>query len=116
MDAAPARATPLDLLPGRGEIRASRCGVVGIVSPWNYPVQLALAPVVGALAAGNRVLVKPSEITPATSALLAEPRRGGFPEDEFAVVQGDADAWPHASRGCPGTTCSSPARRGRAAA
>ena len=83
--------TPLELLPGHGEIRRQPCGVIGIVSPWNYPVQLALAPAIGALAAGNRVLVKPSEITPATSALLAELIAAAFREDEFAVVQGDAD-------------------------
>ena len=83
--------TPLELLPGRGEIRRQPCGVIGIVSPWNYPVQLALAPAIGALAAGNRVLVKPSEITPATSALLAQLIAARFREDEFAVVQGDAD-------------------------
>jgi coniferyl-aldehyde dehydrogenase len=83
--------TPLELLPGHGEIRRQPCGVIGIVSPWNYPVQLALAPAIGALAAGNRVLVKPSEITPATSALLAELIAARFREDEFAVVQGDAD-------------------------
>ena len=87
--------TPLELLPGHGEIRRQPCGVIGILSPWNYPVQLALAPAIGALAAGNRVLVKPSEITPATSALLAELVAARFREDEFAVIQGDADTGRH---------------------
>jgi coniferyl-aldehyde dehydrogenase len=83
--------TPLHLLPGRARIERQPLGVVGIISPWNYPVQLALAPVVGALAAGNRVLLKPSELTPATSALLHELVAAHFNEDEFAVVPGDAD-------------------------
>ncbi len=47
-------------------------GVVGIISPWNYPLQLALAPLIGALAAGNRAMLKPSELTPAFSQALAE--------------------------------------------
>src|SRR5574337_1338178 len=66
-------------------------GVAGIVSPWNYPVQLALAPAAAALAAGNRVLLKPSELTPATSELLHELVAGAFAEDEFAVIPGDAE-------------------------
>jgi coniferyl-aldehyde dehydrogenase len=83
--------TPLALLPGRGEIRPQPLGVVGIISPWNYPYQLAIVPATGALAAGNRVLLKPSELTPRTSALLAELVGRHFAEDEFAVVLGDAD-------------------------
>lgn len=83
--------TPLHLMPGRARIERQPKGVAGIVSPWNYPVQLALAPMVGALAAGNRVMLKPSELTPATSALLGELIAAAFAEDEVAVVQGDAD-------------------------
>jgi coniferyl-aldehyde dehydrogenase len=83
--------TPLHLLPARARIERQPVGVVGVISPWNYPVQLALAPVVGALAAGNRVLLKPSELTPATSALLQELVARSFAEDEFAVVLGDAE-------------------------
>ena len=64
--------------PGASRILRQPRGVVGVISPWNYPVQLALAPVVGALAAGNRVLLKPSELTPATSALLARAGRALF--------------------------------------
>ncbi len=84
-------ATPLHLQPGRARIERQPVGVAGIISPWNYPVQLALAPAIGALAAGNRVLLKPSEVTPATSALLRELVAASFMEDEFAVVLGDAD-------------------------
>jgi coniferyl-aldehyde dehydrogenase len=82
--------TPLHLQPGRARIERQPIGVAGIISPWNYPVQLALAPALGALAAGNRVLLKPSELTPATSALLQELVAASFGEDEFAVVLGDA--------------------------
>ena len=85
-------ATPLHLLPGRARIERQPVGVVGIISPWNYPVQLALAPALGALAAGNRVLLKPSELTPATSALLQSLVAAQFAQDEFAVVLGDAEA------------------------
>ena len=82
--------TPLHLLPASSHIRRQPLGVIGIISPWNYPVQLALAPAIGALAAGNRVLLKPSELTPATSALLENLISRLFAEDEFAVVLGDA--------------------------
>jgi len=83
--------TPLHLLPGRAYIERQPLGVAGIISPWNYPVQLAFAPALGALAAGNRVLLKPSELTPATSALMHELVAARFAEDEFAVILGDAD-------------------------
>jgi coniferyl-aldehyde dehydrogenase len=49
-------------LPARAEVVMQPLGVVGVVSPWNYPVQLSLSPLVNALAAGNRVMIKPSEI------------------------------------------------------
>ncbi len=82
--------TPLRLWPGYARIVPQPRGVAGIISPWNYPVQLALAPVAAALAAGNRVLLKPSELTPATSALLAARIAAHFAPDEVAVVEGDA--------------------------
>ena len=84
-------ATPWHLLPASARIMHQPVGVVGIISPWNYPVQLALAPAVAAIAAGNRVMLKPSELTPATSSLLAELVSASFREDEFSVVEGDAD-------------------------
>jgi len=83
-------ATPIHLKPARARIERQPVGVVGVVSPWNYPVQLALTPVAGALAAGNRVLLKPSEVTSATSELLRELVAASFAEDEFSVVLGDA--------------------------
>ncbi len=97
-------------MPGRALIERQPLGVAGIISPWNYPVQLALAPAIGALAAGNRVMLKPSEVTPATSELLRELVAEHFAEDEFAVVLGDAEVGRAASRSCRSTTCSSPAR------
>ena len=83
--------TPLELKPGRAFVVPQPLGVAGIVSPWNYPVQLALAPAVAALAAGNRVMLKPSEVTPATSSLLAEAIAARFASDEFTVVTGGAE-------------------------
>ena len=64
--------TPLYLKPGYSRLIPQPLGVVGIVSPWNYPFQLAICPLAAALAAGNRVMIKPSEMTPRTSALMAE--------------------------------------------
>jgi coniferyl-aldehyde dehydrogenase len=84
-------ATPWHLLPAKARIVRQPLGVAGVISPWNYPVQLALAPVIAALAAGNRVMLKPSELTPATSALLAELVEARFRDEELAVVPGDAD-------------------------
>lgn len=66
-------------------------GVVGIVSPWNFPINLALSPLVSVLAAGNRALIKPSEFTPASSALLAELVAKYFEKTEVAVVCGEAE-------------------------
>jgi len=65
-------------------------GVVGIVAPWNYPVALALMPLATAIAAGNRAMLKPSEFTPQTSSLLDRMLGDIFPEEQVAVVTGDA--------------------------
>ena len=80
--------TPLYLQPSHAFLQRQPLGVVGVVSPWNYPVQLALGPVITALAAGNRVMLKPSELTPQTSALLADLIGKAFAPDELCVVQG----------------------------
>jgi coniferyl-aldehyde dehydrogenase len=82
--------TPLYLQPAHAYLQRQPLGVVGVVSPWNYPVQLSLGPVITALAAGNRVMLKPSELTPLTSALLCELIGKAFAPDELCVVQGDA--------------------------
>ncbi|MFD1984219.1 coniferyl aldehyde dehydrogenase [Mesorhizobium newzealandense] len=84
-------ATTMPFLPGRNRLVAQPLGVVGIVSPWNYPFQLAVAPVTAALAAGNRVLVKPSELTPTFSALLARLAGEHFAADELSVITGNAE-------------------------
>ncbi|MDW5442992.1 coniferyl aldehyde dehydrogenase [Polaromonas sp. SM01] len=81
--------TPLYLQPSHAYLQRQPLGVVGVVSPWNYPVQLSLGPVITALAAGNRVMLKPSELTPKTSALLAELIGKAFAADELCVVLGD---------------------------
>src|SRR4051794_34419040 len=83
--------TALHFRPGRNRLLRQPLGVVGVVAPWNYPVYLALVPALSALAAGNRVLIKPSELTPATSALLAQAVSADFAPDEMQVVVGDAD-------------------------
>jgi len=77
----------------RGEawVEYQPLGVVGIVSPWNFPLNLAFSGLAGALAAGNRVMLKPSEYTPRTSALLARMIASVFAPDEVAVVTGDAE-------------------------
>jgi acyl-CoA reductase-like NAD-dependent aldehyde dehydrogenase len=78
-------------LPARNELRPQPLGVVGIIVPWNYPILLAVAPLVGALAAGNRALIKMSEFTPATGKLFAELVETYFTRDEIVVVNGEAD-------------------------
>ena len=78
-------------LPARTELMPQPAGVVGIIVPWNYPLFLAAGPLVDALAAGNRVLVKMSEYTPAFSALFAELIEKYFPDGEVRVVNGDAE-------------------------
>ena len=83
--------TAMPFRPARNRLLPQPLGVVGIVSPWNYPFQLAVAPATAALAAGNRVLVKPSELTPRFSALLAELADRHFPAGQLRVVTGDAE-------------------------
>jgi coniferyl-aldehyde dehydrogenase len=82
---------PFQFRPGRAQVIYQPLGVVGVISPWNYPVSLALGPVAAALAAGNRVMLKPSEYTPATSALLARLLGEIFPAEQVAVVNGAAE-------------------------
>ncbi len=84
------RGVNLVFLPARAEMRPMPLGVIGIVAPWNYPIQLALIPLADAIAAGNHALIKPSEHTPRTSELLARIVSEVFPPERVAVVQGDA--------------------------
>ena len=76
--------------PGRARVVYQPLGVVGVIGPWNYPIQLNLLPLLGALAAGNRVMLKPSEYTPKTSALLEDLIGKYFNPQEVTVVNGDA--------------------------
>ncbi|VBC49104.1 coniferyl aldehyde dehydrogenase [Burkholderia pseudomallei] len=78
------------LRPARAKVMPQPLGVVGIVVPWNYPVLLAAGPLICALAAGNRAIVKMSELTPRTSQLFEELISKTFARDHVAVVNGDA--------------------------
>ena len=68
--------TALQFMPAKNRLMPQPVGVVGIIAPWNYPLQLTLAPAVAALAAGNRVMIKPSELVPRFSAAAARADRG----------------------------------------
>jgi coniferyl-aldehyde dehydrogenase len=87
------RRRPVDLTfqPASAWIRYEPLGVVGIISPWNYPLLLALSPLVDALSAGNRVMLKPSDLTPAFSALLRDLIAQRFDVTEVSVVVGDIE-------------------------
>lgn len=84
------RTTSLWFLPGSSQIIYQPLGVVGIIVPWNYPVYLGAGPLVAALAAGNRVMLKLSEFTPRTAALFDDLVQKYFDSDEVVVVTGDA--------------------------
>ncbi|MDO9707588.1 aldehyde dehydrogenase family protein [Paracraurococcus lichenis] len=87
--ARPRRAgVPFPFRPARAAVEPVPKGVVGIMAPWNYPLQLALLPAVDAVAAGNRVALKPAEATPRTAALLAEITAEAWGPDIARVVQG----------------------------
>lgn len=77
--------------PARAEIRSEPVGVVGVIAPWNYPVNLALIPLATAIAAGNHVYLKPSEHTPKTAAFLRSLLAEVFPPDRVAVAYGGAE-------------------------
>ena len=81
----------LSLLGAKAEIRYQPKGVVGAISPWNFPLNLALAPLGGILSAGNRVMLKPSELTPASSDLTKSMIEEFFDESEIAVFTGDPE-------------------------
>ncbi|HTK96637.1 MAG TPA: coniferyl aldehyde dehydrogenase [Pseudomonadales bacterium] len=79
---------PMNLLGARARIEYQPLGVVGVISPWNFPVNLTFTPLAGILAAGNRCMIKPSEFTPATSQAMAELIAAAFDELEISVVVG----------------------------
>lgn len=86
------RGTELLFASNRAWVMPQPKGVVGVIAPWNFPVYLSVGPLIAALAAGNRVMIKMSELVPHTSAVLAELLAECFSEDEVAVFGGDVDA------------------------
>ena len=82
---------PLGLMGAKAEVRYEPKGVIGIMSPWNFPVNLSFGPLMQVLAAGNRAMIKPSEFTPATSDRMRELVADVFNEDEVTVVTGGPD-------------------------
>ena len=87
------RHVALHMQLGKARIEYQPLGVVGIISPWNYPINLALMPVVTAIAAGNRVMLKPSKITPATNEVITRMLGEIFPDEQIAVVDNDGIAF-----------------------
>jgi aldehyde dehydrogenase (NAD+) len=85
---AESRAVPMLARPGKAKVRRDACGVVLILGPWNYPLQLLLTPLVGALAGGNAAVLKPSEFAPRTSEVVAKIIGSTFDPAEVAVVTG----------------------------
>ncbi|MCX7569120.1 aldehyde dehydrogenase [Tumebacillus sp. DT12] len=81
----------LTLLGAKGTIMPEPLGLTLILAPWNYPFQLALAPLIGAISAGNCAVLKPSELTPHTSAVIARICQEAFPEEYIAVVEGGVE-------------------------
>jgi coniferyl-aldehyde dehydrogenase len=83
--------TALQFMPAKNRLIPQPLGVVGIIAPWNYPLQLTLAPAVAAVAAGNRVMIKPSELVPRFSALLKEVIASKFDAREMMATDIDDD-------------------------
>ncbi|EKN65477.1 hypothetical protein BABA_20101 [Neobacillus bataviensis LMG 21833] len=83
--------TPVTHIGSRSYIYSEPYGVALIIAPWNYPFQLAIAPLIGAIAAGNCAVIKPSELTPKTSELLGKLIHDLFPEEYISVVQGGVE-------------------------
>ncbi len=86
------RKTPLEFYKNTAYVEFQPLGVVAVISPWNYPFQLSLVPAVTALAAGNTVILKPSEITPITGEKIKSiTAKAGLPKGVFQVIQGDGE-------------------------
>jgi coniferyl-aldehyde dehydrogenase len=83
---------PINLLGGRSRVEYHPLGVVGVISPWNFPVQLTFGPLADILAAGNRAMIKPSEFTPAVSEVMAEVVKEAWDEKEVAIFTGGPEA------------------------
>ncbi|MEO6722271.1 MAG: coniferyl aldehyde dehydrogenase [Ferruginibacter sp.] len=87
------RSVALHMRFGNARVEYQPLGVVGVISPWNYPINLSLMPVVTAIAAGNRVMLKPSKFTPATNAVIASMFSEIFPKEQVTLVNGDGAAF-----------------------
>lgn len=85
------RSVPTTLMPASVKVVYQPLGVIGIVVPWNFPVFLGLSPLIGALAAGNRAIIKTSEFAPATSQVMKQLLAAAFDESEVAVVEGGVE-------------------------
>ncbi len=83
--------TPSTHAEAKSYIYQDPYGLALVIAPWNYPFQLAVSPVVGAIAAGNCVVLKPSELTPHTSSVLAKMFNENFPEEYLTVVEGEVE-------------------------
>ncbi len=84
-------AFPLNILGGRSRIEYQPKGVVGLVAPWNFPVSMVFQPMSGIFAAGNRIMIKPSEYTPETSSVIEEMIKDSFSEEEAFTICGGAE-------------------------
>ena len=91
---------PLGLLGSKSEVQFQPKGVIGILSPWNFPVNLTFGPLAGVLAAGNRAMIKPSEFTECTSDLMKRMFAQAFDEEEIAVFTGGTGNWCGFHRSC----------------
>lgn len=78
---------------GKARVEYQPLGVVGVIAPWNYPINLSLMPVVTAIAAGNRVMLKPSKFTPVTNAVIEAMFKDIFPEEQVTLVNSDGSAF-----------------------
>lgn len=80
--------TPLTMFPGKSSIHPEPYGVVLIISPWNYPFQLCVSPLIGAISAGNRVVIKPSEFAPHTSGIIKKIVEEVCDPKEVQIIEG----------------------------
>lgn len=92
------RGTSMWFLPAQNSIQAQPLGVVGIMSPWNYPINLAVVPLASALAAGNRAMIKMSEFTPQSNEVLSQILAEEFDRSEVAIFSGNAEQAAHFSQ------------------
>ena len=111
----PRDADPAMYGTGRAEMRREPKGVIGNMVPWNFPYDLSLGPLVDMLAAGNRVIIKPSDFTPGVRRAAARHGRARRSIPTSSTSPSAASTWPGRSRGCAGTTSCTPAARASAA-